>query len=271
MKLRPFSLCCIITVFAATSCSTNEAKNSDKASNPKLLNEKNVSKKIDVKSSSLRYTILTEEISKSGDKVLYEAKVILDESNVNQDNDLRVLAQGIHDSIVAKHQDRVGGNPNVFNIQIFSSLEHANSGLAQWIAKLTKARNDEFPTVATNPTPNQSDSEKNSLETMTGKTLDQRKKIGNEIIEGQDRALYLAEKKYPITLKSVDALNSKALEAQRIIARQNMDANYEYEQQLNDQFETALLKKHAITKDVLSKITNEGEDYNWPIPIKKSY
>ncbi len=49
MKLRPFSLCCIITVFAATSCSTNEAKNSDKASNPKLLNEKTCPRKLMLK------------------------------------------------------------------------------------------------------------------------------------------------------------------------------------------------------------------------------
>lgn len=212
------------------------------------------------------YEIIQENITESGSKIKYEAKAVL-KPNQNLDKpQMEELLKHIYDSVTARTLAR----PNVVNIFLFTSKEHMESDMGQWVGRISKAKNDKIPNLQIqflnslneNPIIEPSDS------TQDGIALEQKQKIWKELILAEDQAQELAEKQYPITLKNSEGKTAKEIDMLREMARRNMDLNYEYEEKLNEKYRREIIKKFEIDESTLEIIIQEGLDKNWPFPKK---
>lgn len=212
------------------------------------------------------YEIIQENITESGSKIKYEAKAVL-KPNQNLDKpQMEKLLKHIYDSVTT----RTPARPNVVNIFLFTSKEHMESDMGQWVGRISKAKNDNTPnlqiqflnSVNENPIIETSDS------TQDGIALEQKQKIWEQLILAEDQAQELAEKKHPITLKDTGGKTAEEIDLLRERARRNMDLNREYEKKLNDKYRRDIIQKFEIDESTLEIIIQEGLDKNWPFPKK---
>jgi hypothetical protein len=138
------------------------------------------------------YTVSAPTISRTPTKTLYRANIILKgDDGLNDENNKQLLLH-LYDSI--KNSE---ASPNAVSLFLFQTEEHSQSGMGQWVARLSKAKNDDEPTVAAQyfkiPPPENAPYYRKSL------TLEIRKKIFKEIIQAEDKSMQEAERKYPLT------------------------------------------------------------------------
>jgi len=187
------------------------------------------------------YMVSPPTISTTPTKTLYRADIILKgDDGLNDENNKQLLLH-LYDSI--KNSD---ASPNAVSLFLFQTEEHSKSGMGQWVARLSKAKNDGEPTVAAQhfkiPSPQNAPSYRKSL------TLEIRKEIFKEIIQAEDKSMQEAERKYPLTSFS------------------NAEKNYTYQHQLAKKFKAEIQRKFKIDQKTLKTISLEGLEYNWPMP-----
>ncbi|MGE8425178.1 MAG: hypothetical protein ACN6PI_20240 [Sphingobacterium siyangense] len=187
------------------------------------------------------YTVSPPTISRTPTKTLYRADIVLKgDDGLNDENNKQLLLH-LYDSI--KNSD---ASPNAVSLFLFQTEEHSQSGMGQWVARLSKAKNDDEPTVAAQhfkiPPPENAPSYRKSL------TLEIRKEIFKEIIQAEDRSMQEAERKYPLTSFS------------------NAEKNDSYQHQLAKKFKAEIQRKFKVDQKTLKTISLEGLEYNWPMP-----
>ncbi len=187
------------------------------------------------------YTVSPPTISTTPTKTLYRADIILKgDDGLNDENNKQLLLH-LYDSI--RNSD---ASPNAVSLFLFQTEEHSKSGMGQWVARLSKAKNDDEPTVAAQhfkiPSPENAPSYRKSL------TLEIRKEIFKLIIQAEDKSMQLAEKKYPLTSFS------------------NVEKNDTYQHQLAKKFKAEIQRKYNVDQKTLKTISLEGLEYNWPMP-----
>ncbi|CAM3432725.1 hypothetical protein SPPR111872_00315 [Sphingobacterium prati] len=187
------------------------------------------------------YTISPPTISRTPTKTLYRANIVLKgDDGLNDENNKQLLLH-LYDSI--KNSD---ASPNAVSLFLFQTEEHSQSGMGQWVARLSKAKNDDEPTVAAQhfkiPPPEKAPSYRKSL------TLEIRKEIFKEIILAEDKSMQEAERKYPLTSFS------------------NAEKNDTYQHQLAKKFKVEIQRKFKVDQKTLKTISLEGLEYNWPMP-----
>ncbi|WP_324760610.1 hypothetical protein [Sphingobacterium thalpophilum] len=187
------------------------------------------------------YTVSPPTISTTPTKTLYRADIILNgDDGLNDENNKQLLLH-LYDSI--RNSD---ASPNAVSLFLFQTEEHSKSGMGQWVARLSKAKNDDEPTVAVQhfkiPSPENAPSYRKSL------TLEIRKEIFKLIIQAEDKSMQLAEKKYPLTSFS------------------NVEKNDTYQHQLAKKFKAEIQRKYNVDQKTLKTISLEGLEYNWPMP-----
>ncbi|GGH27413.1 hypothetical protein FAZ19_18965 [Sphingobacterium alkalisoli] len=215
------------------------------------------------KKDYLHYEIKQENTTQSGSKTFYDAKIVL-ASNLNPGKlEIEGLLKHIYDSIANRSVYR----PNAVNILLFTTTEHMESGMGQWIGQISKARNEDNPTFKTQYF-NSDIEQQSNIPIQDSIPTEERQNIWKALILAQDKALDLAEKKYPITLKNTESKTPSEIDLLRERARNNMDLNYEYEQKLNDKYKLEILQKFQIDENTLKAISSEGSDKNWPFPKK---
>ena len=150
-----------------------------------------------------------------------------------------------------------GGKATHIFIYIYTSREHFESGMGQWIGMLSKvgagtqadisikkdllAKLQEAPKV------------------VNGLTEHKRRQIFNEIVTVEDRARTEAENTYPIPNPSRIGYSQTKAREQIIKQTQAMD-------KLLSKYKKELAQKHNISVDQLQDILGEGVNSNWPIP-----
>lgn len=87
----------------------------------------------------------------------------------------------------------------------------------------------------------------------------ERRQIFKEIVAAEDRAQANADRKYPISGRTVWDLSKSEL-------RSRMDKNIELMQRLQDQYKKALAKKYGLTQEQLKETSLEGVVERWPMP-----
>ena len=87
----------------------------------------------------------------------------------------------------------------------------------------------------------------------------ERRKIFKEIAAAEDKAWAEADKKYPVSGRTVWDLSKSKL-------RSRMDRNTDLAQKLGDQYENELAKKYGLTREQLKQISIEGISERWPMP-----
>ncbi|MEN5055623.1 hypothetical protein [Sphingobacterium kitahiroshimense] len=190
----------------------------------------------------LGYEISAPTITTSSTRTLYRANIILkDDDGLNEERNRQLLIH-IYDSIRNSSY-----RPNALNLFLFQTVEHSESGMGQWIARISKAKIENEPTISvqhfkinTEKDPTYADDK--SL------TIEKRKLIFKEIIEAEDKSMQLADKKYPRT---------------SII---NSDKNSDYQQKLVKNLKAKIQKKYKVDEKRLKAISLEGLEYNWPMP-----
>lgn len=187
------------------------------------------------------YTVSPPTISTTPTKTLYRADIILKgDDGLNDENNKQLLLH-LYDSI--RNSD---ASPNAVSLFLFQTEEQSKSGMGQWVARLSKAKNDDEPTVAAQhfkiPSPENAPSYRKSL------TLEIRKEIFKLIIQAEDKSMQLAEKKYPLTSFS------------------NVEKNDTYQHQLAKKFKAEIQRKYNVDQKTLKAISLEGLEYNWPMP-----
>jgi hypothetical protein len=133
--------------------------------------------------------------------------------------------------------------------------------MGQWIGKVGKARNDDYPTIQTQFINKKTDQKES--DDLTNISLSKQKEIWNEIIISEDKARAEAEKKYPILVKgnSITEINKE-----KEIAKMNSANHYEYQTSLLKIYELRIIKKYKISNEFIEEISNKGLDENWPFP-----
>ena len=212
------------------------------------------------------YEIIQENITESGSKIKYEAKAVL-KPNQNLDKpQMEELLKHIYDSVTTRTPTR----PNVVNIFLFTSKEHMESDMGQWVGRVSKAKNDNTPSLQIQFLNHDNENAKAEVSVSREDViaLEKKLKIWKELILAEDQAQELAEKQYPITLKDSEGKTAKEIDVLRERARRNMDLNYEYEDKLKEKYRREIMKKFGIDESTLKTISREGLDNNWPFPKK---
>ncbi|WP_293924340.1 hypothetical protein [Sphingobacterium sp. UBA6320] len=208
--------------------------------------EVNTSSSIDnIKNDQIKllgYEILPPTISTSSNRTLYRANIILKgDDGLNEERNRQLLLH-IYDSI-----RNTSYRPNAINLFLFQTLEHSESGMGQWIARISKAKIENGPTISVQ---NFKTNIENDLAQDEGKSfsLNDRKMIFKKIIEAEDKSMQLADKKYPRT------------------STINFDRNDDYQKKLVKKLKFTIQKKYNIDEKILKAIALEGLEYNWPMP-----
>ncbi|MEN5436593.1 hypothetical protein ABE545_23380 [Sphingobacterium faecium] len=190
----------------------------------------------------LGYEISAPTITTSSTRTLYRANIILkDDDGLNEERNRQLLIH-IYDSIRNSSY-----RPNAINLFLFQTVAHSESGMGQWIARISKAKIENEPTISIQHF-------KTSLENEyvqdddKSLSLNDRKMIFKEVIEAEDKSMLLADRKYPRT---------------SII---NSDRNSDYQQKLVKNLKAKIQKKYKVDEKRLKAISLEGLEYNWPMP-----
>ncbi|WP_121966079.1 hypothetical protein [Myroides sp. N17-2] len=180
------------------------------------------------------YEIINSDITEYGNKIRYKLDLVVLGDEQASEEELRHLLYFFYNSSIENNSDNPAKTPNVFDIKIYESKEHLQSGMAQWIGWLSKAKNDTSPDIYIHLP--KIVAEQNIV---TRLEESQRKTIWYELINSQDKAIEETEKKN----LSLDA-----------------------EKRLMKQYREKLINRYKITEEELSKISTEAADKNWPFP-----
>ncbi|MFD2968841.1 hypothetical protein [Sphingobacterium bambusae] len=192
--------------------------------------------------SVVKYEIHNPEISVTPTKTLYRANIILKETGGFDDETNKTLLSHIYDSIMNSND-----KPDAVALYLFPNKEHSQSGMAQWVARLSKSKLDKEPSLfvqhfESETNERKSASEKNIL------SVEKRKLIFSEIIHVEDEATQQADRKYPLTNTA------------------NYKKNEDYRRTLMTSLKYKIQKKYKLDKESLKTISMEGLKYNWPMP-----
>jgi len=171
---------------------------------------------------------------------------------------LRQLLEKLHNEARTtsglKYQE---GKPTHVAIYLYTSREHFESGMGQWIAMLSQIGSNSRAviTVKTELIPQLTA----TPEVTHGLTETKRKEIFREIVKAEDRADADAQKRCPLPNPAQPGYTSSGAKEQ---FKKQMAAMYK----LATKYKAELAKQHGLTEAQLREIGLEGAVNNWPLP-----
>lgn len=206
-----------------------------------------------------KYVILDKDVFKDNEsdreKVIMRVLIAEDVSEMG----LRTLLNQVYYSEKARRGFRHFDYPRDIEILAFTSIEHAESEMGQWIARLTNINESGKPEIGLND--RQIANLRATPERKWGLSQDKRKRIWREMIISDDRASREAEIKYPLPGRNgaEDELKESEVES-RLVSR------YAYEKMLINSFRKGIAGKYDLTLKQLDEISVEGTSKDWPYP-----
>lgn len=191
------------------------------------------------------YEVVDLEVENYAGKSFYLGNIILKQEEYISTEKTKNILNHVYDSIITSEH-----SPNIVNIFLFQSKEHSQSGMAQWIGRIYKSKNDKSPNIDI-------EEFKNDQTTISDAGLDKlsivvRKEIWNEIVKAEDLSIQKADSKYPTSL------------------RKNLMLNSEYQMEIEKKLKNDIKLKFEINDSILQEIANEGLNKNWPFPPLKN-
>lgn len=212
-------------IVCLTSCTGEKRKQTDNTQKPKLP----------------EYEVVELEKENDVNKRFYQGNIILKQEEYISTDGIKGILNHVYDSIINSKY-----SPNVVNIFLFQSKEHSQSGMAQWIGRIYKSKNDISPNIDIEEFKNDqttvSDAGLNKL------SIEVRKEIWNEIVKAEDFSIQKADSKYPTSI------------------RKNLILNSEYQLETEKKLKNDIKLKFEIDDSILEEIANEGLNKNWPFP-----
>ncbi len=202
------------------------------------------------KEGTVEYVLLTDKsYEDSGTaKVIWE---ILIKSKVTRQN-LTVLLEKLYAQAVNtefKHHDKA----RVIDIKAFMSKEHAESGMAQWVAWMSMTPSRPMPSILFDErqigVPANADSSIQDIPEAN------RREIWNALIRAEDRASQEAERLHPDPLPNG---SDTYLEVLKIRRERDKSLQVKYHQEIET--------KYGIGAEQLKLIGDEGLRKSWPFP-----
>jgi hypothetical protein len=206
------------------------------------------------------YTLISSKTTESDTKTFVELNALVTIDSILKEEMMNSLLDHLYDSLMSTTGYEHSEHPNTCNIFVFTSVEHAESGMAQWAGNISKSKNQREPIKRLQNIYFRVVKENNNLGGENSSlTLDVKKKIWNELIKTEDEAEFLAEQKYPIKLNHTN-------KDQAII---NLPKNTNYNEELLQKFRKTIIENFDIDQKTLKEISNEGLDKGWAFPKRE--
>jgi hypothetical protein len=156
------------------------------------------------------------------------------------DTDLRTLLSRRYEEARQRSGFRYHEHPTVVAIYAYSSREHAESGMGQWVGMLSKTPGDSVPRITIHASVGTTSAE----EERFGLSEARRRDVYKQIVLAEDRGQADAERKHPTDLA----------------------AQFKLASELSNAYKDALAKELKLAPDELKEIATEGFTKNWPMP-----
>jgi hypothetical protein len=184
------------------------------------------------------FTVLKEDIFDGPGKTQIK-QILLVEPDISR-ADLRALLNSRFKEANRRRGFKYHTHPTVIAIYTYSSREHADSGMGQWIGMIIKVPPDALPEIRIHPSVGRAlDSQ-----VLFGLTETQRKSIFKRIVSAEDQADDEAFRQYPTDVKKAAERMNELTEANK----------------------KALARGAGLSLSQLKEIAIEGLKKNWPMP-----
>jgi hypothetical protein len=198
-----------------------------------------------IQNPSLQYTVIADEVDESPGKTQVAIDLVVPQDA--PEAGLREVLLFLYDDASQRTGFQHHSNPTVIGIYAYPSREHAESGMGQWSAMLSKTPGDDEPAISIGLSVGQSAPPSERF----GFTTEERTQIFGRIVTDGDRAQAEAERQASVgdTATLAD------------FTRQNDLAS-----ELEEQYKDELATEFGLTREQLSEISLEGLQNNWPLP-----
>ncbi|MCB2226269.1 MAG: hypothetical protein KQH53_06280 [Desulfarculaceae bacterium] len=206
--------------------------------------------------SALKYNIIDRELYDAPIKTQVELHVQIN-GTITEAN-LRQLLQNLYLQETSKTSFNYhSGRPTHVFIYLYTSRDHFDSGMGQWIGMLSKV-GDEDP-VKISIKSDLIEKIKELPKTIHGLDEAKRREIFVTIVKAEDKSHAEAEAAYPLPNPSQPGYSQD--DAREQLKRQAAASN-----KLLEIYENDIAKQYNITLDQLKDIGLEGVTNNWPMP-----
>ncbi len=188
-----------------------------------------------------KYTILDEDIYDTPIKVQVEIDLLVSKDITQEE--LTVLLKHLYEKNRQRGGFKYHKYPTHFAIRAYTSKEHADSGMGQWVGMLSKIQNDAVELTVKGQLLTKL---KQKPKQKFGLTEAKRRSIFTELVKAEDKTWKEAEAKYP----------------NQYLKPEFGDFRNKLEEKYNDELAT----KHGLTREQLEEIGIEGFVNNWPLP-----
>ena len=215
----------------------------------------------------LDYRVIDSNVSDTKSKTFVRLDVVLKNPKNYNENQVKDLLNHLYDSIMNTEDYKYHNSPNSSNIFIYETEEHFQSGMGQWIGKISKSKNEDSPNLKTQFIKTE-DSNKEVVENdnLTGISEEKQREIWKKLILAEDKANEKAEEKYPTKISDQELEDLSQIEKFKQRAQENSEKNYEYQKELYEQYKSEIIKEYDINPNTLKAISSKGLTQNWPFP-----
>ncbi len=216
----------------------------------------------------LDYKIINKDVSESQSETFVELNVLITSKDNITTESVNNLLVHLYDSLMSTDGYKYHNSPTSCNIFLFLSHEHYESGMAQWVGNISKAKTNTEPSIRLGKEQFNLITQKEEI--INGLTLDKRKEIWNKLIEAEDKSNTLAEEKFPIKITDKQLENIDDIEKHRERAQSNSSRHYEYAEELLNKYKMDIVAEYQISEEILNSISGEGLANGWPFPKRKN-
>jgi len=200
------------------------------------------------------YVVVDEEVHDAPVKTRVILHVVV--SGWVEESGFRVLLDKLYEEVMRRGGFKFHSSPTAAFIYVYTSREHARTGMGQWVAMLAKAHADPAPAVTI-------DMERYARivapeEDRFGLSETTRKTVWGEIVQAENRAATEAQRAHPEPHPTSPGYSQdEAVQAFQKAAG--------LEQELVKKHEQALAREYRLTEEQLSQIRVEGLEKHWPL------
>jgi len=169
---------------------------------------------------------------------------------------LETLLRSLYSSTRQRRGFKFHESPTHIFIYAYTSRDHAESGMGQWIAMLSRKGENAEPEIDMND--RQLSQVGARPEERFGLSEAKRKQIFSEIVKAEDRAEKEAEAKYPLSDPSRPGDSESFL---RKVERYSA-----LKEKLNEKYNDELAAQYGLTRQQLDEVGMEGMIKDWPFP-----
>ena len=197
------------------------------------------------RSPSIQYTVIADKADESPGKTQVVIDLIVPQDA--PEAGLREVLRLLYDEASQRTGFQYHSTPTVIGIYAYPSREHAESGMGQWSAMLSKTPGDDEPAISIGLSVGQPQPPPERF----GFTTDERMQIFRRIVTAGDRGQADAESQAPLG----DTPTLADLTRQTDLASE-----------LEEKYKGELAAELGLTREQLSEISLEGLQNNWPFP-----